>query len=391
MSFSRDDAVEAILFFQRAYLPHQPGVVAAWMTLIDSGWAQGRTLQASMTAVAGEMIREVARQHDVLPAATGSALAQDVANSLAPATVLSLFYPHAWAADRDVLLKAMTDGSVRNTDFLIGWLDEADDERFPSGYEILESVFEAGLGQARVRVPTLDLKMPGLTDKQTEFLVGVYVAAFDRAPDHGGLTYWSGELAQRLKSGMNEADAFKQVAAVIHGTGSARERGDFESHADYVDYIYDTVLDRDPDPAGLAHWTQALASGMSRSDLIVSFVTSGMRGTGDGELIKARILVAEYAAQAHVSGTGRTIDLAEFLDDVDDLDDALREIGELARLYPAGSGQVAWFAATSSLSDVQFARVASSGEAAYARSVADDVVAPLTLAGVAAGLDEDML
>jgi len=169
---------------------------------------------------------------------------------------------------------------------------------------VLDTIYESGRGNPPL--PDIDLGYAGLADHQLEFLTGVYVAAFDRAPDAEGLQYWAAQLANNLNAGLSEPDAYKAVTRDIYWSGEQNgEAGTgIANTADYVTFVYNTVLGRTPDQAGLAHWVQGLDDGtLARNEFLTVFLTSALNATDDGAYVSARIAVAEYAAQAHLSGS----------------------------------------------------------------------------------------
>ncbi len=95
----------------------------------------------------------------------------------------------------------------------------------------------------------------------------LYRATLDREPDSGGLIGWTGALAQ----GRGFLD-------VVQGFVSSAE---FQAHygstdnAGFVTLLYHNVLNRAPDAAGLALWTQTLALGLkTRAEVVAGFAQS---------------------------------------------------------------------------------------------------------------------
>lgn len=83
----------------------------------------------------------------------------------------------------------------------------------------------------------------------------LYDAAFDRAPDTGGLTYWTSQMS----SGMQ----LNTVAGhFISSPEFASLYGPAPSNQQFVTLLYNNVLDRDPDLAGLSWWTNQLENGL---------------------------------------------------------------------------------------------------------------------------------
>jgi hypothetical protein len=96
----------------------------------------------------------------------------------------------------------------------------------------------------------------------------VYQAAFDRKPDAGGLGYWIG--AHRAGLSM---DAL--AAQFIGSSEFAAKYGKNVSDRDFVALLYQNILHRAPEQAGLDWWTGALGSGVTRAGALASFSDSG--------------------------------------------------------------------------------------------------------------------
>ena len=95
----------------------------------------------------------------------------------------------------------------------------------------------------------------------------IYQAAFDRAPDALGLGYW---IAQ-----MDQGAGLSAVAAGFVASGEFEQRyGAFSSDQQFVDLLYNNVLDRVPDPSGYDHWIESLRQGMSRAEVLAYFSES---------------------------------------------------------------------------------------------------------------------
>jgi hypothetical protein len=98
----------------------------------------------------------------------------------------------------------------------------------------------------------------------------LYQAAFDRAPDKGGLGYWideldagKGDLAW-MANNFIISEEFKET----YGTPSS------VSNEAFLELIYNNVLDRDPDAEGFAYWMAELNSGFARERVLASFSES---------------------------------------------------------------------------------------------------------------------
>lgn len=94
----------------------------------------------------------------------------------------------------------------------------------------------------------------------------LYEAAFNRMPDAGGVGYWirSMDMGSSLS---NVALAFSQSAEYTQVYGNL-------DNAAFVKQLYVNALDRQFDAGGLQYWTDVLAHGASRGDVMVGFSES---------------------------------------------------------------------------------------------------------------------
>jgi hypothetical protein len=96
----------------------------------------------------------------------------------------------------------------------------------------------------------------------------LYAAALGRTPDESGLRHWLEALSEGLGRDAL-ADAFvasEEFEAAL---------GDAAADEDFVAGLYDRVLGRAPDAAGLAHWVDRLGEeGFDRGDMLAVFAES---------------------------------------------------------------------------------------------------------------------
>lgn len=109
---------------------------------------------------------------------------------------------------------------------------------------------------------------PGDCVAMTDSISRLYSAYFLRAPDASGYAYWSGEFAggRRGLQGMSDffatSDEFRNLYADL-------------SNREFVQLVYQNVLDRQPDPAGLDFWTSRLdEQAMTRGTVMINFSES---------------------------------------------------------------------------------------------------------------------
>jgi hypothetical protein len=97
-------------------------------------------------------------------------------------------------------------------------------------------------------------------------VVRLYYAHFQRPPDYQGLTHW----ARVARSGWSIAQISEQF---VGSPEFAATYGDLTDEQ-YVNQVYLNVLGRAADPAGLAYWVAQLQAGMTRGVLMVAFSDS---------------------------------------------------------------------------------------------------------------------
>lgn len=94
----------------------------------------------------------------------------------------------------------------------------------------------------------------------------LYDATFDRLPDAGGFATW----VDNLKNGMPILD----VAAAFASATEFQQRYGTLTNQQFIEQMYRFCLNREPDAAGLATWTNALNSGTSRAQMLLTFSES---------------------------------------------------------------------------------------------------------------------
>jgi hypothetical protein len=95
----------------------------------------------------------------------------------------------------------------------------------------------------------------------------LYQAAFDRAPDAGGLGYWIGAL--------DKGRSLQEVAANFIVSAEFSTKYGSLGNAQFATQLYLNVLHRSPDPGGLAYWQGVLDHGIAtRADVLAGFSES---------------------------------------------------------------------------------------------------------------------
>ena len=109
------------------------------------------------------------------------------------------------------------------------------------------------------------------------FVTALYQNVLGRAPDVGGLAFWTGNLDRgaltrgAALAGISESQENKSTTARLVAAGI----WDRSEAAAQVSRLYGTALSRLPDAGGLGFWTNAIEGGAARLlDVAQSFVTS---------------------------------------------------------------------------------------------------------------------
>ncbi|RZT44891.1 Ca2+-binding RTX toxin-like protein [Sphingomonas sp. BK036] len=93
-------------------------------------------------------------------------------------------------------------------------------------------------------------------------IIRLYDTVLDRGPDGAGLDFWIDQVEDRGAPLTAVANAFASDAGFQSATGSL-------SNGAFVDYIYQQALGRAADSGGRAYWTAQLDSGLSRGEFMV--------------------------------------------------------------------------------------------------------------------------
>jgi hypothetical protein len=95
----------------------------------------------------------------------------------------------------------------------------------------------------------------------------LYDTVLGRAPDVAGLSFWKGGLEAGTASLQGMADAFTGSAEFRAKYGALDNRG-------FADALYVNTLDRPADRAGLDYWTGQLDAGVARAAVVLAFSES---------------------------------------------------------------------------------------------------------------------
>lgn len=167
--------------------------------------------------------------------------------------------------------------SGRQTSFTLTLSPEAttvSDRRFEGqGTDTLQNIEFLDFSTNLLEQP-FDLRQFGgpttLTGDQLESFIELYIAYFNRAPDAVGLNFWGTAFAN--------GTSLEQMAALFVGqpeTLATYPAG--TSNQDFATSVYNNVLGRTPDQAGIDFWVGLLDSGGVRRDEFILRVLEGAK------------------------------------------------------------------------------------------------------------------
>ena len=154
-----------------------------------------------------------------------------------------------------------------------------------------------------------------IAENTEDFVESLYTEILGRASDAEGKAFWNSLLATTSK----EAVLAQFKAAVIAAGQADPSNADYQSfiaqNKAFVATLYANLLGRDDaktaDAEGIDFWANALATGMSRGDLISAFVSAALSdpNSDDAQTLNAKLSVADaYTAAFNDFGKDVTAD-----------------------------------------------------------------------------------
>ena len=107
----------------------------------------------------------------------------------------------------------------------------------------------------------------------------LYIAFFDRAPDPAGLEYW-----------MNSGLTLEQISQSFFDQPETQAKfPDGMKTEEFINEVYEHVLERTPDQAGLDYWKEQLDNGLIPKDkFILAIVNAALDHPGDAKTIEEK-------------------------------------------------------------------------------------------------------
>jgi len=115
----------------------------------------------------------------------------------------------------------------------------------------------------------------------------LYMSAFDRAPDHGGLGYW----LKAAEDGTRLGDIARNFIASQEFT---ELYGVQPKDRTFINALYQNVLHRAGEPDGMAFWMDALSRCADRGDVLAAFSESAENQAQAAELVGSGIVYTPY-------------------------------------------------------------------------------------------------
>jgi len=159
--------------------------------------------------------------------------------------------------DNDVFASARLFSMQQYRDFLGREGDEG-------GIDFWTSGIQAGT-VTRAQVVVNFLNAPEFQSR-TAPITRLYFAFFLRIPDFGGLTFWT----ERFQRGLT----LQAIAQAFATSAEFQNRYGTLTNAQFVDQVYQNVLERAPDPQGRQFWIDRLNAGLPRGAMMVQFSES---------------------------------------------------------------------------------------------------------------------
>ena len=136
-----------------------------------------------------------------------------------------------------------------------------------SGLDTISNIEEIYINSELINSSSYQRTEKLYTHENADDIARLYLSVFDRLADEAGLDYWvndfiSGTSLRNISASFVLSDEFSSLY------------GSSQSDSEYINLLYQNVLYRDADSAGLEYWLNDMAEGALRADVLVSFSSS---------------------------------------------------------------------------------------------------------------------
>lgn len=137
-------------------------------------------------------------------------------------------------------------------------------------------------------------------EKTQQLVTEIYVATFERAPDYGGLMYWT----SAVETGTFTIEQVAQSFFEQPETQAKFPQG--SDNTEFITAVYHNTLSRAPEPAGLAYWVDALDRGLIRRDQAIIAIINGAKAVSgspaDAAMLAKKTEIGNYFANSGIGG-----------------------------------------------------------------------------------------
>jgi hypothetical protein len=106
----------------------------------------------------------------------------------------------------------------------------------------------------------------------TALIMHYYLSVLERGPDPVGLAEWQRQVAEWQAAGGDVKDVFRQMANSFFNSEEYLNRN--ATDRQFITNLYLTFFQRTPDEGGYAFWLGQLAGGMTRNQAMNGFLYS---------------------------------------------------------------------------------------------------------------------
>jgi hypothetical protein len=143
------------------------------------------------------------------------------------------------------------------------------ERRFPSMTELSAQLSEAGSLKVRRNEAIMNFATKGDRANARALISRLYFGTYLRAPDGGGLDYWTAEYVKApTRENLDRiATLFATAPEFVARYGGLNNR-------QFIGQMYRSVLERDADDAGLSFWEARMNAGEPRGVMLANFTES---------------------------------------------------------------------------------------------------------------------
>lgn len=136
-----------------------------------------------------------------------------------------------------------------------------------SGFDVLTNTENLYLNSLKIDTASYARHLHSIDSPIADDIGRLYLAAFNRLPDAQGLEYFVGDyLKGQTIANIANSFVISSEFATLYGFSV--------TDADYIELLYNNVLNRSSDQEGYEYWQNDIANGQGYDDVLVSFANS---------------------------------------------------------------------------------------------------------------------